>query len=122
MASSCPAAGGRPPRAGTRQGDRPGPIALTPRPPPPSIPPSARAEATGGAVQRADLVLGWISLTGGSVALLAVAWTAQWVSVGTLLGAVMLVNAAARLRLAREDAASPGSGAASDDRSPPAAR
>ena len=73
-------------------------------------------------MQRADLVLGWISLAGGSIALLAVVWTAQWVSAGTLLGVVMLVNAAARLRLAREGAAPPGSGPARGDRSAPAAR
>jgi hypothetical protein len=48
-------------------------------------------------VQRADLVLGWISAAGGAIALLVVVLTAQWLSLGTLLGIVLIANAAARL-------------------------
>lgn len=59
-------------------------------------------------MRRVDLLLGWISLGGGAGALFAVAWTAQWISAGALLGVVMLVNAAARFRLALTDAASAG--------------
>ena len=46
---------------------------------------------------RADLVLGWISAAGGAIALLVVVLTAQWVSLGTLLGIVLIANAAVRL-------------------------
>ena len=73
-------------------------------------------------MRRVDLVLGWISVGGGSGALLAVPWTAQWISVGTLLGVVMLVNAAARFRLAREDPAPAGLRPDGDVRSPPMVR
>ena len=73
-------------------------------------------------MRRVDLLLGWISLGGGAGALLGVAWTAQWVSVGTLLGVVLLVNAAARFHLSREDAASAGPPAARDGLSPSTGR
>ena len=73
-------------------------------------------------MRRVDLVLGWSFLAGGSVALLAVVATAQWVSMGTLLGAVMLANAAVRLRLAHGDAALSGSCPRRDDPAPSAKR
>jgi hypothetical protein len=48
-------------------------------------------------VLRADLVLGWISAAVGAIALVVVVLTAQWVSLGTLLGIVLIANAAVRL-------------------------
>ncbi len=61
---------------------------------PPARAASGRRRRT---VRRADLVLGWISAAGGAIALLVVVLTAQWLSLGTLLGIVLIANAAVRL-------------------------
>jgi hypothetical protein len=52
-------------------------------------------------MRRVDVVLASISVGGGALVLLLVVLSAEWLGLGTLLGAVLLANGAVRLRLAR---------------------
>lgn len=52
-------------------------------------------------MRRIDVVLASISAGAGVLVLLIVVLSAQWLSLGTLLGAVLLANAGVRLRLGR---------------------
>ena len=52
-------------------------------------------------MRRVDVVLASISAAAGVLVLLIVVLSAQWLSLGTLLGAVLLANAAVRWRLGR---------------------
>jgi hypothetical protein len=52
-------------------------------------------------MRRVDVVLASISAAAGVLVLLVVMLSAQWLSLGTLLGAVLLANAAVRFRLGR---------------------